>query len=85
MATPITCSWAGMLSLLQDSVEYAVEKTVQGFASRLKDVFGDRSLRLKLMCEHCKTPAEPGYQITRVSEKMVKLLPLMKVGLAAPV
>lgn len=73
-----------MLSLLQDNVMHVAEKTVQGFASRLKDVFGDRSLRLKLVCEHCKKPAEPGYQITRVSEKMVKLLPMMKVGLAAP-
>ncbi len=40
-----------------------------------------RKFRLKLLCDKCQTPCEPGYIIEKSPQTLVELLPVLQVSL----
>ena len=52
---------------------------LEGFSSLVRR-FRNRQFRLKLVCDKCHEPCEPGYVIEKASDTLVDLLPALQVS-----
>lgn len=65
----------------RSALAYSQVFTTPDTIARLVKRFGSRKFRVKLMCDKCPTPCEPGYMVEAASPALAKLLPALQVSM----